>query len=293
MVINNRLFPYPVLAEETDDYREGYFKTTPEIVEANDDLNYIGLRFKIDLDNAGLKNLVNQDKAEFVIHIECPYTSYRDIIRTQSDEHPYKLPKKSVNVKVMLLGMLVAKQDIHYYRNGSLNSDYDDIDIHLKKGSILAYYNMAPLNINKNYEELTTSDAIFTICRYDRASGEEHNPIRFELTDEKIRITVDEDIYKNFARIKDRPDMKPLVMTSFVLPALMYTIETLRTDEETLYRYQSAAWFMQINKLYKSSGKTFVEKIDDETTPAAILAQEILKNPISDFYTNIHQILEG
>lgn len=72
MEIKNRLFPYPVLCEDTDDYTEGEFVVDTEVV--SQDINTLELRFRMNLDNPGLKGLISQGRAEYVIHIECSNT---------------------------------------------------------------------------------------------------------------------------------------------------------------------------------------------------------------------------
>lgn len=59
MEIKNRLFPYPVLCEDTDDYTEGEFVVDTEVV--SQDINTLELRFRMNLDNPGLKALFRRD----------------------------------------------------------------------------------------------------------------------------------------------------------------------------------------------------------------------------------------
>ena len=60
MDIRNRLFPYPVLCEDTDDYVEGDFYVETKLLEQN--INNILVQFNMHLDNPGLQNLINTGK---------------------------------------------------------------------------------------------------------------------------------------------------------------------------------------------------------------------------------------
>lgn len=126
MEIKNRLFPYPVLCEDTDDYTEGEFVVDTEVV--SQDINTLELRFRMNLDNPGLKGLISQGRAEYVIHIECSNTAFRTVIHTFSEEEVYRISNSRVNGEVALLGMIVSLNDIPFYQNSKLNADYDDID---------------------------------------------------------------------------------------------------------------------------------------------------------------------
>lgn len=90
MEIKNRLFPYPVLCDNNDDYIESKFDVT---VTKEEKLNDIILHFDIELDNTELLSLIREGKAEYVMHIECPYTSYRKVVRGFSKPIEYSIPK--------------------------------------------------------------------------------------------------------------------------------------------------------------------------------------------------------
>ena len=57
MEIRNRLFPYPVLCIDTDDYVSGGFTVETEIVKQ--DINNLVLKFQMNLDNPGLKKQIS------------------------------------------------------------------------------------------------------------------------------------------------------------------------------------------------------------------------------------------
>ena len=119
MEIRNRLFPYPVLCSDTDDYTSGEFSVDTEIV--SQDMNSLVLRFHINLDNAGLKMQISQGRAEFIIHIECSNTAFRTAIHTFSEEEEYRINTSKVNGEISFLGMIVSKSDIPYYRNNTVH----------------------------------------------------------------------------------------------------------------------------------------------------------------------------
>ena len=163
MEIKNRLFPYPVLCEDTDDYLSGGFTVDMEIV--SQDIHSLILKFHMNLDNSGLRAQISQGRAEYIIHIECSNTAFRTIIHTFSDEEVYRVNNSKVNGEIAFLGMVVSKTDIPFYQNNTLNPDYDDIDLMIPRAAIMAYYNMPKINVLKNYEELAQEEALFSVVR--------------------------------------------------------------------------------------------------------------------------------
>ena len=106
MEIKNRLFSYPVLCNETDDYVEGIFHAD---VKKSQTLHEINLSISINLENHDLKSLIRDGFAQYVIHIECSSTSYREIIKTSSDSVHYSIKLSKLKGEIQILSMLVAE----------------------------------------------------------------------------------------------------------------------------------------------------------------------------------------
>ena len=124
MEIKNRLFPYPVLCEDTDDYTEGEFVVDTEVV--SQDINTLELRFRMNLDNPGLKGLISQGRAEYVIHIECSNTAFRTVIHTFSEEEVYRISNSRVNGEVIFLRFIYTDMmffDFDFHRGKAITPE--------------------------------------------------------------------------------------------------------------------------------------------------------------------------
>ena len=292
MVIRNRLFPYPVLAEDTDDYRGGDFIVKAGVTENT--ITDLTIHFSIELTNDDLKRCINNGTAEYAIHVECTQTSYREVKFMSSDETDFTVSKSAISGTLQLLGMIVAKKDIPYYKGLTLDSDYDDVEVFFPKGSIMAYYNIPSLNIYNNYEDLSTSENMFVLCKKERMSGTEHNAVSYNIRNDKILINVDDDVYNAYVRLKDRDGMNPLITTSLVLPALIYTLEELSLGGfDMIEECQGYLWYKQLNDYLKKGKKSIPDIVLDSKDPFVVIAQELLEKPISSLYNNILVVLEG
>lgn len=287
MEIKNRLYPYPVLCEDTDDYIDGDFFVDAKLVRQG--LNDILVQFDIHLENLGLQNLINKGKAEFVIHLECSNTAFRTVVRTFSNKEQYRIMNSRVNGDINLLGMVVSKEKIVDYKNPSLNEDYDDIIITIDKASILAYDNMDSIHIAKNYEELSEKDSIFSVVKQIRLDQNEHNAITFALDTDKIKIRIDDDLYSSYITYKGNSSMQPLMSAILVMPALTFMIETLRNED--IGDYTSSRWFIKMEKYYAIHGKNFVEDIIRGEDMISDIVQEMLQLPIGKTLLSIPDML--
>ena len=285
MKIEKRLFPYPVLCMETDDYMDCKFDVH---VKQTEEMKDIVLSFEIELDNKELLGLIRNGQAEYLIHIECSNTSFRKVVRNSGKVFEYRIPKSKVNKEVYLVGMIVARQTISDYYSDKFNEDYDD-KINLEKGYILAYRNLQKIIVIKNYEELSSDDAFFTIVSKNRGQDIEE-PVTFDSSADKIKILVDEPIYNEYIKFHMNPTMKPIMITMLVMPALAYVIEEVRSSGSDVY--DSCGWYQKMRKSCELQGKRFVEDIIDGDATSIEIAQEMLQLPIGSAFRNLSTVVE-
>ena len=286
MEIKNRLFPYPILCADTDDYISGGFTVETEIVRQ--DINNLVLRFQMNLDNPGLKKQISLGNAEYIIHIECSSTAFRTVLHTYSSEEEYRMNNSKVNGEVALLGMVVSKKEIPFYRNNSLNPDYDDIDLMIPRAAILAYYNMPKINVLKSYEEFAQEESLFSVVREMRMDQNEQRPIHFSLDPERIKIFVDEEVYSAYIQYQNNITMRPLIMSILVMPALTYMMEELRLGYEP---YEGYRWFVKFSKFFRQQGKDFIEDVIEGESAITEIVQEMLQLPIGKTFINMQEML--
>ena len=288
MEIRNRLFPYPVLCIENDDYTDSEFYVNNNLKEELTDITF---SFDIFLkNNEELQYLIQKGYAEFAIHIECSTTAFRTIIKTSSNKIKYSIAKSKVNGWIDILGTIVATKKITEFKSEHLNEDYDESVI-FEKGSILAYYNLPRVFVTKNYEELAGDNAFFTVIKKLSIDNEEQTPVTYDISDAKIKILVDEDIYNEYIKYHGNANMEPLTNSLLVMPAIVYMIDTLRY--EGVKQYKPLYWYQKISKSCQLQNQSFEEDIiyNDEKTSMEI-AQEMLLLPITRAFAGLSRVLE-
>lgn len=288
MEIKNRLFPYPVLCVDNDDYIDSEFYVENDLKE---DLTDLSFSFDISLNNnEELQYLIQRGYAEFVIHIECSSTAFRTILRTAGNKIKYHIAKSKVNGEVVLLGAIVAKEKISGFKSKHLNEDYDE-EVSFEKGAILAYYNLPKIYITKNYEELAGDNAFFTVVKRISVEKDEQNPVTYDINEAKIKILVDEEIYNEYIKYHANPNMEPLTNALLVMPALVYTIDTLRSDG--VEKFKSLYWYQKINKSCQLQGLNFEEDMIFDFDKTSIeIAQSMLLLPITRAFLGLSRVME-
>lgn len=277
MEIRNRLFPYPVLCNETDDYQYNSFETEVKVEERLHDI-HITAKFK--LDNLAILDLIRMGMAEYVLHLECSMTYFRKVIKTDINEISYSIPKERVNGEIAVLSMVVAKRRIVSFTSEDLNEDYDGETISFDKASILAYQNLPKIQVFKNYEELAGNESLFAVVKVGLPDDEEVHPLSFDLNDDRIKIMVDAKTYACYIHYQQKGSV---AMSLLVLPAVIYMLDELRGSPES---FSNKMWFVKMKQYYKSQGLDFIEDIVQGKNIVEA-AQEMLKSPIGKAYREL------
>ena len=288
MEIKNRLFPYPVLCVENDDYENCSFDVNTKVKE---DINDIVLDFDIKLENnEELQWLIRDGYAQFVIHIECSSTAFRTMVTSVGNKKSVRIPKARVNNVISLLGMIVAEKDIVGFKSKLLNEDYDE-EINFNRGAILAYRNLPIVYVTKNYEELAGDNSFFTVIKRTDIEEAESLPVVYDITDAKIKILVSEKTYDEYIKYHANPTMQPLLNTLLVMPAIAHMVDELRNCGD-IERFKPLYWFQKISKSCKLQGKDFVNDIIDSDLPCVEVAQAMLQMPIERAFECLSRVIE-
>ena len=278
MEIRNRLFPYPVLCDETDDYEEEELNVTSSTREGINDINVL---VSFNLQNQEMLDLIRMGYAEYVLHLECSSTSFRKVIRSDVSEIAYSIPKSRVNVEVTVLALVVAKRRIENFISDSLNEDYEGESITFEKASILAYKNLPRIYVYKNYEELAGNESLFSIIKVGLPDDEEVKPLTFNLNGDRIKIMVDPKTYAAYIHFQQKSS---IAMSMLVMPALLYMIDELKESFDSFSNYM---WFVKMKQFYKAQGKDFRDDVIFSDRNIVEIAQEMLKSPIGKAYRDL------
>ena len=269
MDIRHRLYPYPVLSDMTNDYVNSSFGMQLEVSQG---MKEICLSIALQLDNKEIEQLIDEGEAEYVIHIECSYTSYRTVIKTDESEIQKRIPEHKLNGKVAICTFIVAKKEIPQYYNSSFNEDYGGMHFSLNRGNIIGIGGQINIEITK---EVSKIPSIFTICR---CAADIDESMKFDITGEKIAITLCNKSFENYKVLSGFPAMLPVLHSMLIVPALIYTFEMLR--KEGIGEFEDLRWFKSIKRTLNKNNMTLNEELLD-TMPSFELAQKSLDLPVN------------
>lgn len=281
MNITNRLFTYPVLSDEKDDFINSIFHVDYE--QSMQGVNSLKLVFDITMNCEDLERLIIDGKADYVIHLECSTTAYREVIHSVSKHIEHVIPIGRINGSFDAVAFIILKKNIKNYYCSDWVEDFSDPIPNLTVGTILAYQNLSSLDITKDYEEFTNAGSIFSV--YKRVT-EEDCPAEINLDSTKIRIGLGTKDYDVYAVYSGKTELQSLFHSMLILPALVYVFEELKQEggEET---YHNKEWFLALEKAYSKRGIVFMEEVLNPEKTSYQLAQEAMELPLSKAFNQI------
>lgn len=247
MLIRNKYFPYPIVATGNDSYASASF-TSDVSTERNG--FYINFLLKASINNEGIKELIETDKASFVHHIECAQTCYRHAVITDDEEVSFPIHQSKLNGVVQISTVIVAKEELKGYKNSDFASDYRGFSFNIKKGCLLAIGECVEVEINKQKEDLESTSSIFSIVP-NLDPNETKIAVEISSTKPKIVIHIPAkgcNIYKN---LSSNLDLQSIMHSMIIVPALMKVFEDLKIARSELYNYSSCRWFKALVKACK------------------------------------------
>lgn len=269
MQIINRLFPYPIYSDESDDYSVNGFEV---VYNAESDDQYLKIDYQITIDNNRIRSLIDSDSIQMVLHIECPSTSFRKVYETDY-KGSIEIESGHIEETVEICCLLIAKHDLTIDQNLLINEDYGSSAFNIKKDQIIGYYNADKLKIEKSKDDLMKPSSIFRIVK----KKDQDLAFTVNLDDsKKIRLLLNEETFNQFAS-QQHSSYLPILHAMVVLPALTYVVEKIKTDEgrET---YEDKNWYKAIMLQLKA------RKIDEnqfKNKESIELAQILLKYPVA------------
>ena len=284
MNISERVFPYPVLSSDKDDYKNSIFKASLDYVQ---EINSVKITSVFDLENNDIQELVDRNFAEYVLHLECSLTAYRTTIKSSVPFISVDVPYSKVNGKLELLAMIVAKQDIYNYYSEDFSEDFLNLKFDLTKASVLAYDNLADMDFTKNFEEFKKTESIFKIRKI---LSDEEKKMEVHLDSDYIKILLGQKQYAIFENNSNDPKLQQIFHSMIIFPALVYMFGELKTEGSE--EYKNHGWYLSLEKAYKTKGIDFEDEILSEKT-AIELAQDTMDFPINKAFTRLTTLMDG
>ena len=279
MEIKYRLYPYPVLAPYSDDYRSGRFEVVIDPRKEGYDLQ---IDFAAVLTNEELKQLIRSGKAKYVYHMECARTGFRKVFQTEKEMASHRISDKKINGMLQICPFIVAVEDIHGYASSDFHEDYQGVSFEIEAGCILATGKMTTLDISKDIDELAQMPSIFSITKNGDA---ESRQMLVDYSGRKILIKLPVEDYYCYKQLSKTPQLQAILNSMTIIPALIYVLgELKRMPVEDRGENAGSLWYRVLSKTLLTKFSCDVETQDFEEQDPVSLAQSLINNPVAEAF---------
>ena len=277
------IYPYPILLENTIDYKNSFIKASYFYKGLKNEHN---IKIKCEINNDEIKKLIHDRKACYAVQIESPNAMYRKMFEFYDEEEINIIVKNDEVIDYIDIGLaLLAKEDIDDYQNEHFVDAYKGIKMKVNKNEVLAVCQSVRKIIILNDEILKEVHSIFNLQKDSQI-----NNITYDPNYDRILIRVPEKV-GNYYLISKGNKEKIIVLNSILfMPILTSIINDMNGSEE---EFSSRLWFKtltnKINELIKKENITKEEALNNSYETA----QALLKNISVESIEELKKLLEN
>src|ERR1035437_10145644 len=224
MQIRPRSYPHPVLSHFGDDILNSVFMPVVSVKGAKNAYVFEAV-FKTN--NADLLNLIEQNKAQYAVHVECNQTRYRNIFKGSSEKFSFEIPAGMLDGRVEVCSFILAARSLDKYKNADFHPDYAKLSFRVRRGDTLAVGHDREFPAEKKNDPLRKVPSIFSIVQND---DPEATGMDIDLTGSKIRVALSKANFDAYIFLRQSQALHPVLSASVIVPAL---VDVIRSEEHT------------------------------------------------------------
>jgi hypothetical protein len=284
-----RLYPYPVLSKDSDDYLTTSFTADASITIKN---GFIELTLSASTDNDELRVLISEGYAKIGFHLECSQTGYRTFVAIKENSKPLSILESKINGRLQACPFIIATKQIKSYKNKDFNSAYNGFTFDLDSGCIMGVSESFEFSIIKNTDELAFIPSIFYITSHQ---DEKFRGMDINISQDRIGILLEQQLFEQYKLLNGNSEIQKLLVSLIIIPALVFVLQTLKNaDQEEMDSYEMLRWYQTIkNSLMKLSINLDenANALKDNSQSTVLLAQQIIDFPILGSLLELSNIL--
>lgn len=269
-------YPYPVLSKFNDDYIDSKFEIE---YYTKEEFGELKLQVNFNVQNREIEDLIRNGDAVFMLHVECPQTSYREVFTSPNPEINKMIKILQLRGKVFLHAFIVAQNEIANYSNPSLNNWYQEVEIKFEKGNFLGIGNALELTLHDDDTDLMDLPAIVDIHK-----GIQNEYMEVELHSSNIIISLPAAEYESYAK-NGNTRLKSTIISMVILPSLIYVFSEVQKNRNDLEEY---TWYQVMENIFAENNYN-IEDIGTERLSSIKAAQLVLRKPLESSFKEVEK----
>ena len=275
MEIKARAFPYPVLGPNPDDFTEGAVRLADATATAAPER--YSLRFRFEVSHSSIAGMIATGDASPAVVVECRQNLYRRRHAVQLGLNEMEIPADELRGQVQVTPLISAVRDLENYRPGSLNADYNGVEIRVPRHGVLAYGANLEFIAEPRADRLRKISSIMRVVQTDDAGmwmtvKDNGHRIHVEVSPEQFRL------YQSVAASRQGSS---ILASMLVLPVLVDVFHRIKSGEQE--GLEDFRWFQVIRVRLRE----IAQPVDAPDFDPMKAAQALLDSPFARGITEL------
>lgn len=259
-----KVFPYPVLRPDIDDYVDGDFQVIVD-VSVSPDASQVNVAVEFDLSVTEIQTEIEAGTAEFVAVISSRETFYRTTLRTAKKKTTKIFRSDQIRGELLISPFIVAKEDIKGFKSVDINPEFGASSFTFEAGEVLAIDE--PKAIYFDRDLFTPLSSVLELA-LDPNQKESKWTLSFD--QDKLRILVGEKSKEHIDLARNNQQNKSILINSMWFGAVAEATNQLKQGSD----YDDLRWASVIRQQCHNKG------IDLDGSDSYQIAQTLLANPL-------------
>jgi hypothetical protein len=259
-----KVFPYPVLRPDIDDYLDGEFQAMVDF-NVSDDASEVRINMEFALSVAEIQAEIDAGNAEFVAVIASRETFYRTTLRTAKAKTTKTFRADQIRGELLISPFIVAKKDIRGFRSVDINPEFGASRFDFDVGEVLAIDEPKAIYFDRDLFRPLSS--VLVLARDPR---QQEWTWKLSYDQDKLRILVGDKTKEEIDRARNTQKNKSILINSIWFSAVAEAVNQLKQGSD----YDDLRWASVIRQQCHNKG------IDLDGSDSYQIAQTLLANPL-------------
>lgn len=262
------VYPYPVLRQDTYDYKSAeFFDDTRYVPSASDGPLAIAAGYT--LDNPALQALVAEGKAMVGLLVECREALLQKVFHIAPKGTVISLDPFRIHGKISLRTVIHSVQDIESFTSPDFADDFAEVEFDIPAGSLLGF--CPPRHLYVEREAFGAADSVIEIQQSDQCKHEDI----WDLDTEKDRLSilVSKKMMGEISSLRQQAKGRQLLMGTLYMSVVQQAVELLKKDgsEELLWQ-----------RVFRQ--RCTLDNVDLAALDSSKIAQFLLRAPLKPIF---------
>ena len=232
-------YPYPLLREIPEDFRNSTFDGALEVLREDQGFRVVP---HFTVNNDQINNLINAGIFSFAVQIQCRSTYYRTVEYIK-DNNPFFIYGGTVHELVELCPCIIAVQDLEEYINDDFVPAFKVAPVKIFKNDVVGIGNVIRFRAYYKADEVKKANSVITVQADDSIER-----IQVDLNKPNIIVTLPQVQYDAYMNIGTSTSDQVTLLTGIVsVPVIALALSEIDPDDES--DYADLPWYKSLRGL--------------------------------------------